>query len=344
MTVIRTDGVAYPPAKQSGGVATSQQDDSEKRTAWLREMEKQQMASWLNHGPLPASARKELAARLPTAWQPTPARTEGGLREQPEPPGAEAKTMGSGSSEGHGPLAEDNRMGKASNQGADGHTAAAQADRLPGAVSAAPIQTAGEPDAAVERFVAQVMTQANVERAAVAPPALSVGRESFAVPGEQAAAVKSVPAAMALPSRAMNNAVPAEVLPETAAEAEAAPGHDEQVVAREQDKSSYKSSDPPPPMRIHAFWSAESVRVWIGADHSVALDEQQLAYALQGLRKQLRQQGATLASFTVNGETLFSQSEEDPGNYELPGVVGARSGYGPAQYALGKNNKGQERQ
>lgn len=62
-----------------------------------------------------------------------------------------------------------------------------------------------------------------------------------------------------------------------------------------------------PPVRIHTFWSDESVRIWVGTDGSAALDAQQLALAAQDLRRLLREQGATLESLTVNGETVLEQ-------------------------------------
>ncbi|MFL6676169.1 MAG: hypothetical protein ACJ8LG_23105 [Massilia sp.] len=347
MTVMRTDGVAFPTAKKSASGASSTKDDSEKRVAWLREMEKQQMASWLNHRPLPASASAELAPaaqsgqRLPAAWQPVQARSEDDNRERThEKTGESAESTRPGSSTPGAPAAHHNGTAEAVGQ----QEAAAPYGWLPANVPESPAGTAAEPDAAVDHFVGQVMSQLKIDRAGAGSVTRSPDREASIVFGEQAPTVKSDPPAQALSMRGAYNE-PVAGKPASAGDADETAETGEQIAAgREQDKLSGKSSEPTPPVRIHAFWSDNSVRIWIGADHSVAMNEQQLAFALQDLRRQIRQQGATLASLTVNGETLFSQDDGAEEDNELHGAVGSWPAYRPAHYALPGNDKRQERE
>jgi hypothetical protein len=60
-----------------------------------------------------------------------------------------------------------------------------------------------------------------------------------------------------------------------------------------------------PAVRVHTFWTDQSVRIWIGTDRSAALDPHQLAQAAADVSRLLGQQGAAVESLTVNGETVI---------------------------------------
>jgi hypothetical protein len=316
VTLNKINFVLPPSPSAAGGTGRpAEMGGGENRAAWLREMERQEMASWLNHGPLPAAQREQRvsapaaqALRSLEAIEPA----ADGMPEDPQsadtvtralqPGGAESTAAGARAAEGIGSdAALEQRPAKASHEAPGAQAPAAHARAV------APAQMS-EQDLARQAFVQKVMSQLNEDPKPGAALALqpAVVQADASEPAASAAPAAGPGYRAASPSWNGTAAQPRQMDLEpvradepdvtVAAKPNASPLQD-------------RAGEPAPAVRVHSFWSDEAVRVWVGTDRSAALSEQQLAGALQDLKRLLRQQGATLASLTVNGETVLDTEE-----------------------------------
>lgn len=279
------DGDGAPPASSTGGHA-----------AWLREMEKQELASWLGNRVLPpVSAAPPVYARIEPA------------------PG------GHGDSGPAGRGADDAQLDAAQPDGAppdgaqDGGSACASA---PPAASGAPgAAVAGEgagPAAAAQPAAraahAGAMTaasRAQAVRSVVAPllgrdPALRGLPYSVEVAFEPGLAALG-PAALPVAAAGRNDA-PEQDEPDAPNAPQPAPA------PRGSAAGARGADEPAPALRIHASWSDEGVRVWIGADQAAGLTAQRLAYLMHDMKRQFKEHGAALLSLTCNGEAVLDEA------------------------------------
>lgn len=70
-----------------------------------------------------------------------------------------------------------------------------------------------------------------------------------------------------------------------------------------------------PPLRVHAEWQGDTVRLWLGLDASLAGDAEQLAAHVHGW---LRQQGLRALSVVCNGQVLHDATATRPDTDRRP--------------------------
>jgi hypothetical protein len=343
-------GTAAPAATSidgGSGAAASKSSDAN-RAAWMREMEKQEMALWLRHPPGPTEDKSRPGGDTPAC----PARHE--HAEQPgnwkatgsctEAPGSNVPTAGNAS-----------QAGKAHGDGGHDHPASSpQAFRQPVAgEDARPDASAGftaeegdipGPDLPVSMGLfpplSALCPQFVPEQAG--PPLEQNGSGSPAAPGASRAGFPA--AVLEVASRAQAGSILANVGTASSETAVGATGArrladgaaDTQQEAKDVDQSqetsladeqerpsaacSVQDGQAAPAVRVHAFWNDQSVRVWVGTDRSAAMDVQQLAQAAEDLTRLLGRQGAALESLTVNGESVVHNNGDRSGRTEDAGA------------------------
>jgi hypothetical protein len=119
---------------------------------------------------------------------------------------------------------------------------------------------------------------------------------------------------------------------ESESEAEPAAQSSTGATARPQTAS---ATDVPEPLRLHAEWSAQGVRIWLGADAQAGGAAPALAPQLV---RWLAQQGVALLSLVCNGRTVYTAPGTDAADsWRADGGValprGAGAAYRPAETA-----------
>jgi hypothetical protein len=70
---------------------------------------------------------------------------------------------------------------------------------------------------------------------------------------------------------------------------------------------------PPDPLRWHAEWRGDTLRLWLGADQTRQLPVEQLArQVLRELHRRLAARGCHLASLVCNGQLLWRREQPSP--------------------------------
>jgi len=322
------------------GTARTDQNQSN-RSAWQREMERQEMAAWFSHPALqpgraapalPAAAPKVAHARAvaratpamaPAASAaPTVALQPGGVAHAT--PLAVASPSRPGTGAANGAAAQDTRpVDQASGPGS--RTAEREDDAaLSEAATKTTVQTSGEMPMSAAVLVAAVMThlepaqaiktvvgmdapgQAQVAPAAGGLPDTDVGPASVAPP-----LASDLPATSQFVRR-LPQAGAGGMASEEGAHAGEAQQPRTGSVAR-----NAAAGIPSPQLRIHTIRTEEGIRIWIGADQAAGLSCEQLLDAAQDIRRLLQSQGTPLAALIYNGQSVFDADEgpEDGGGY-----------------------------
>jgi hypothetical protein len=344
MIVDRNAAMPVPAGTTPGKGGTAAQPSGQDRTAWLKEMEKQEMTAWLSHpATLPARAAAPAAAvyaRLSPPAMPadTPASADAqdagvapGSHRQlpPADAGARADERESAAPDEADTAAagDGKRQRDRSEQAPDGVTAAA-----PGvaAVAHAPGPAVSTP----ANLVAAVMSALVQEGGAGGGmQAAQAAAQSVPVPNGAGSAAPEPPAAalvrpLAMPVQGgMQGPLPVGPRSEPAAqESESGEVQGRRASAAAQGGT---PGEAPAPLRIHTVSTASGVRVWIGADQAVGLSGQQLLLAAIEIRRLLKDQGTPLASLIYNGESVF----EDEGMPDASAPrTAAASGAGPRKH------------
>ncbi|HSV34576.1 MAG TPA: hypothetical protein VLI46_03415 [Ramlibacter sp.] len=148
---------------------------------------------------------------------------------------------------------------------------------------------------------------AGAEEGAISPP--PVTRASPA-PGQLPPAADPARLAQSMPANVMlaRPTHPGELASALPMRADQRPS----VLARPSPASMTHRADgapPAPPIRVHADWSADGVRLWLGLDEPL---QGQMAVIADQVRQWVRGQGTRLLSFTCNGRLLSGEHEPIP--------------------------------
>jgi hypothetical protein len=68
----------------------------------------------------------------------------------------------------------------------------------------------------------------------------------------------------------------------------------------------------PEPVRVHAEWAADGVRVWLGVDERAASIPGGVAPLVRELRRRVEATGARLSSVVLNGRVLYGGGTSEP--------------------------------
>lgn len=323
---------ASRPGKDAGA---AQDGTAGNRAAWLREMEKQAMTSWLSHDVQAAAPTTPTApviyARVSPSATPDESRAavSPGAREQLAANGdADAAASSTRDGRAHGPLqsAQDPAV---QDNGTSGHTRALDSGAgtapneppkgVEGGLMSDGVRLPALVDPAAATLVAAVMSQLTAPASSDAVQPLkreagglnagqpdsgnSLARTALAFrPGQADVVLMPVARAAQKPSAEANR--PGADMAEQLARRPAGPAGAGQA-----------EGGPPTALRIHAVWTERTVKVWIGADLAAGLTGTQLAYAALDIRRLLREQGASLDSLTYNGEiVLATEDSAEPAN------------------------------
>lgn len=305
-----------PPSSTSstsGGLAGK---SAGKGASWLREMERQEVASWLGHGPLPPGKREQTLFRQATQSVIASEASAQGLRLENESTSAD-EVPGASAVNGQevsptGAIAGMSGDPRARCNAAENVAPARLPQPAPGCERdtvakdglAQPAPARGVPAAGLAQYVMGQLNRESGNRIVLQTVPLSV---TGAQPGPEDR-LAMAPAALR-PVAAFDPVGSNAGVGQQRAIA-ALPDEKEEVAVQHSARSALPhDGEETPAVRVHTFWSGQSVRVWVGTDNCAALDAQQLALAAQDLRRLLREQGATLGSLTVNGETVAEQDE-----------------------------------
>lgn len=345
--IIDKSGFMAGGAGQAPGSGSGRTDGAgSNRSAWQREMERQELAAWFAH-PVVANGRSALAFPVAHASAvvhamavipPAAAPRYGGIAHPvragvPQAPGA--RSDAAAGRVAHGAPSNAAHAGRGSRVDRSDHDVASF---LPG------VGTAGQLDGQVPMSAAVILdaVMAHLERAPdVAATAGADGAVLMPVAPEAGATATDVrcggDAAMAVPA-----AVPTVQAARRLAEAEAAdmPSGERTQADHAQGRqvrgaaSSRAAGDLSPQLHIHTVRTEDGIRVWIGADRAAGLEGEQLLGAAQDIRRLLTEQGTSLVALTYNGESVWDVEGEAQGSGEQPDRapplrVKGKSGTGP---------------
>lgn len=344
MIVDRNAALPLPAGSAPGKAGTPGQPSGHDRTAWLKEMEKQEMTAWLSHPATQPGRAAPVAAsvyaRLSPPAMPTdmPASADGqdagrapeSHRQSPVPDGeARAGLRESATQDRAGNAAEGSagHQRERPEQEADGAAAAA-----PGVMAAAQAASAGA--CAPAGLVAAVMSALAQEDSAagVSQPAQAMAA-GVPAPADRAGVAPQAPAvplprALAIQSAgSLASAPPAA--PRSGAATQESRSGDVQGRRASAAAQAGTPGEAPAPLRIHTVSTGSGLRVWIGADQAVGLSGQQLLLAAMEIRRLLKDQGTPLASLIYNGESVFEDEGRSDANTPR---TAAASGTGPRRH------------
>lgn len=333
---VRTPVVAAPAA---GTTRTDR--NSSNRSAWQREMERQELAAWFSH---PASQPGRAAPALPAA-PPRVAHVQAVACATPAmAPAASAASVAAlrlGGAAHAAPLvvASPSRPADVAADGAAVHDAS-PVDQAPGAGnrtgrgeddadltgtdSGTTVQPGGAMPMSAAVLVAAVMTHlepgqdreavVGTEGPGLAPVAPAAGGLTAADVGPEPVGAPLAPDAPAAPQLVRR-------LPQTGtsgmASGEGTWAGDAQGPRTGNVVRGAAAGIPSPQLRIHTMPTEDGIRIWIGADQAAGLSGEQLLDAARDIRRLLQEQGTPLAALTYNGESVFDADEgpEDGGGY-----------------------------
>ncbi len=330
MIVDRNTAMPLPAGTTPGKGGTAAQPASPDRSAWLREMEKQEMTGWLSHPATQAGRAAPLAPALyarvsPPALAPAPSAPAGGAdsragigqsQSSPDQASSGARDADIGDGAASAGKAWDRGHGRR-RDGAERRSEAPADDA--GEAAAAIVPAAGQEAAAsaLPNLAAAVMAAlaqapdpgaAGVQAPRSAPALPAGGRVNMAE--IQVAAVPtrspelpSPASAQRLPQAAPGGEPAGEAKPSTTVQGRRAPGIEQPAMPEAT----------PAPLRIHTVRTASGVKVWIGADLAAGLSGQQLLLAAGDIRRLLREQGTALESLVYNGEAVFDGEDTADG-------------------------------
>lgn len=315
-----------PGATARGGLSGTDDARAARQSAWRREMEKNQLAGWLAHpllthaafvAPSPGAAA-DAGPRLLFALP--PGMRAGAATRLDVAPADDAGSHAAAAAPGH---QQAQRSGGAENAAPGGGPAV-------GSPSGAPVCAAGAPApqdataagsasarAGVDVIGASVIGAAGAAVAPVPPVAALRSLMSQLAPGlgpggadvhltVYAGAVAAAPGASVAPAPQPPGAAPAGPPPATyvaqqLAELETAPA---ETASLEKPVAPEASA----PLRMHAEWLSQGVRIWIGADQALRLEGPSLQQLSQQLQQFCRAQGGQLMSLVCNGKIVLDVS------------------------------------
>lgn len=296
------DGIRWPmeagmaPDRSSGG--PNEADKHAQRRAWQREMERAQLAAWFLQSAAPATPH----APLPQPG--TPSSSE--ARTASTMTAAEATSVaGPRHTTAHAPMA---RHPGAREVGVQVERRSASAIESPAPVEAPALVTDGptrhgpatdvstvtsalpplDLPAAMRLDAGQV-----IAGLANAPSGWGVEWTAQGVPPLSLASVRAASVATQLQFAPVPPQHP--VGPKASATAEAEPVH------RAPEATSTVPSRRNPPVRLHAEWGADGVRLWLGLDAAILAHRHVIA---DQVRRWMQGQGVRVLSLWCNGESL----------------------------------------
>jgi hypothetical protein len=319
------------------------------RTAWLREMEKQEMTAWLSHPATLPGGAAPLSQSLYARVTPAPL---------PVAPSAQQNKAVFAAAEDRDPQALPHTgEAQADPQNASENKDTAQAfetSRRDGdhvAQEEAAVDSMTEPATKLLPLAAR-MAPATADLVAAVLSALSPAPDAQS-PGEQALASVQAPpsgnatgaveskalAATLLRPLAMMTPGITQRLPQAALRsAPNTEGKQASELQRRPKVAAEAASMPEhaqAPLRIHTVRTGSGVKVWIGADLAAGLSGQQLLLAAIDIRRLLKDQGTPLASLVYNGASVFDAGDEDAApsklekSHRMAAYDRAKSGIGP---------------
>jgi hypothetical protein len=335
------------PAGTIAGKGASPAQPSE-RTAWLREMEKQEMTAWLSHpATLPGGAAplsQSLYARVTPAPLPaTPSAQQRGAAFTAAEDGNPPATPHTGEAQADPQHASENKEAakafetgrrdddQVAQDGAAADSMTELAEQLPHAAPMTP---------ATADLVAAVLSALSQAQDAQSPAEQALASVQAPPSGNGTGAVESKPLATTLlrPLEMMPPGI-TQRLPQasshSATNTEGKQTSELQGRPKGTAEAARMSEHAQAPLRIHTVRTESGVKVWIGADVAAGLNGQQLLLAALDIRRLLKDQGTPLASLVYNGASVFDAGDEDaaPSNLERSHDVAAydraKSGIGP---------------
>lgn len=325
---------AAGPAPGTGNTRTAERNSN--RSAWQREMERQELAAWFSHSavqpgraaPVPPVAHVEAVPRAASAMAPVAAtgsmaeRMSGGT-EHPAPT-AVARPSRPHGSVAAGASARDERSA-AQDPGPGNRTSGNEDDiAFAAASSGAPRQPVGTWPMPAADLVAAVMT--HLGRDFDMGPSAGTGGPAPApvlldVEGESATAARpaSIAAPLAPGAPAAAPLVPRSLQMRAAGmpSGESTPTEDVPGARTGSTARGWEAGAPLPQLRIHTVRTEDGVRIWIGADQAAGLSGEQLLYAAHDIQRLLKEEGMPLVALTYNGESVLDGEDGPDENGEL---------------------------